>query len=190
MRVSSSFSLAEPRNVAVNLQAFTGEALFEDIPVAPGDEVDLLSSAVNPRRPEAYHWRGREVIAVDLHSGAARPIYRVPDGYRHSMLNVTADGQHVCLGLYQDLAVTGDLHTGYEGFRETHAAHPHSQVIEVPVAGGSHRVLFEEDYWIGHVNRAAKACASAAKAASSQTACTRPSACSAIRWVRPPIRTC
>ena len=45
-----------------------------------------------------------------------------------------------------------DLLRGYIGFRETWEARPASQVVHVGVDDGELEVVFEEKYWIGHVN--------------------------------------
>jgi oligogalacturonide lyase len=70
------------------------------------------------------------------------------------MTNASSDGQHVYFGSWRDLSdrIETDLLRGYVGFRETWAAKPRSQIIRVPVHGESAQIVFEEDYWIGHVN--------------------------------------
>lgn len=40
----------------------------------------------------------------------------------------------------------------YGGFKETWEARPRSQIIRVATDGSGTEVVFEENYWIGHVN--------------------------------------
>jgi len=45
-----------------------------------------------------------------------------------------------------------DLLRGYVGFGETWAEKPLSRVERVELATARHEIVFEECYWIGHVN--------------------------------------
>jgi oligogalacturonide lyase len=49
-----------------------------------------------------------------------------------------------------------DLLHGYVGFEEYWAAKPHSQILRIATEDGAAEVIFEEDYWIGHVNTSPK----------------------------------
>lgn len=115
---------------------------------------DFLFSSVNPCRPEVYFWHERVLMALDLHTLAERSLYRVPDGYTVNMTNVTADGKYVCTGIYEDLSARFqvDLLRGYVGFAEYWAAKPHAQILRISTETGASDVVFEEHYWIGHVN--------------------------------------
>lgn len=115
----------------------------------------FLRTAVNPQRDEAYAFIGRELVAIDLRTGERQTLASLPDGFRASMLNVTADGRYVCAGVYEDLSdkFKIDLQHGYVGFPEYHEAKPLSRILRVPTAGGGPaEVIHEEKYWIGHVN--------------------------------------
>ena len=72
--------------------------------------------------------------------------------------NATADGEHICVGHHQDLSdqFLVDLGHGYVGFREYWEAHPHSMIVKVPIDGGETEVVFEEHYWVGHINASPK----------------------------------
>ena len=124
-----------------------------DMP-GPPRETSFLFASLNPRRPEVYFWRGPDLMAVDLTTNRERALYRAPDGFLVNMTNVTADGRHVCSVLYEDLSdrFEVDLLNGYVGFAEYWQARPDSRIIAVPVAGGSARVVWQEQYWVGHVN--------------------------------------
>ncbi len=121
-------------------------------------QADFLFSSLNPCRDEVYFWHERFLVALDLRTLETRRLYHVPDGYSVNMTNVTADGQYVCTGIYEDLSArfAVDLLHGYVGFEEYWAAKPHSKIIRIPTNGGSAEVVFEEDYWIGHVNTSPK----------------------------------
>lgn len=114
----------------------------------------LLFASVNPHRPEAYFWRGPALIAIDLESLSERQLYSCPDGYSNNMTSVTADGRYLCTAHYVDLSPDFgvDLLHGYVGFFEYWKARPHSMIVKIDVSSGRTAIVFEEDYWIGHVN--------------------------------------
>ncbi|MHC4591436.1 MAG: oligogalacturonate lyase family protein [Planctomycetota bacterium] len=111
-------------------------------------------ACVNPTRPEAYFWHERALSALDLCSLGVRPLWTLPDGFRPSMLNCTADGRHVCAGIVEDLSdrVKTPLRYIYAGFEETWAARPDCRILRVPVDEGGGEVVRQEQAWIGHVN--------------------------------------
>jgi oligogalacturonide lyase len=121
-------------------------------------EVEFLRACLNPVKAEVYFWYGMELRALDLHSLESRTLYHMPDGFDVSMINCTADGQHVCASVSEDLShrFRVDYLRGYVGFRETWEAKPLSRLIRVPVAGGYAETLWEERYWIGHCNTSTK----------------------------------
>ena len=120
----------------------------------PPAEGSFLFSCVNPKRAEAYYWNGPELILLDLHSLEERVIYRAPEGFMVSILNCTADGKYVCTGLFEDLSdrFPLDLLHGYVGFAECHDARPLSRILRIATDGSGAEVVWEENYWIGHVN--------------------------------------
>jgi oligogalacturonide lyase len=121
-------------------------------------QADFLFASLNPCRDEVYFWHERFLVALDLQTLKTRRLYRVPDGYAVNMTNVTADGRYVCTGIYEDLSARFkvDLLHGYVGFEDYWAAKPHSQIIRISTNDRSAEVVFEEDYWIGHVNTSPK----------------------------------
>jgi oligogalacturonide lyase len=140
----------------MSLDMRSGELLqLTDKPLPPPPaESSFLFTCVNPIRAEAYFWRGSELAALDLNTLEERVIYRAPDGFFVNMLNCTADGKYVCTGIFEDLSdqFTVDLLHGYVGFHEYHAAHPLSQIVRVATDGSGAEIVWEENYWIGHVN--------------------------------------
>ena len=111
-------------------------------------------ASVNPVREEAYFHHGDAIIGLDLESLDLRPVYTRPEGFAGGGTNVTADGEYICTGYSQDLSdqFHVDLGHGYVGFREIWEAHPHSGIVKVALDGSGSEVVFEEDYWLGHVN--------------------------------------
>jgi oligogalacturonide lyase len=93
-------------------------------------------------------------MAIDLNTGVAKTIYKLDSGWNISMSNCDADGKYVYFGTWEDLShlFEVDLLRGYVGFEETWEAKPRSKIIKVAADGSSSEVVFEEDYWIGHVN--------------------------------------
>jgi oligogalacturonide lyase len=120
----------------------------------PPAETSFLFASLNPRRAEVYFWHGRDLVALDLERLVERVLYQAPAGYMTNMTNITADGKYVCTGLYEDLSdrFRVDLLHGYVGFHEYWEAMPHSQVVRIDTDSGAAEVVFEENYWIGHVN--------------------------------------
>jgi len=138
----------------VDLETGETEQLTDLAPVPLPREVEFLRASKSPVREEAYFWHDLALMAVDLASRATRVLFELDPGWCVSMTNCTADGGHVFFGTWQDLSdrIPTDLLRGYVGFKETWEARPRSQVVRVPVDGGAAQVVWEEDYWIGHVN--------------------------------------
>ncbi len=130
-------------------------AQLTDLDPAQG-EVDGLSK--NPVREEVYFYHGDTLMALDLASLNLRPVYTRPKGYRGGSANATADGKYICAGYGEDLSdrIMMDLGHGYVGFREYWEAHPHCMIVKVPIDGGPSEVVYEEDYWLGHINASPK----------------------------------
>lgn len=120
----------------------------------PGQEAALLRVFVNPRRDEAYFVHGRRLTALDLRTCAQRPLYRVAEGFHAGNISCTADGNMVCMAEQEDLAdrIRMDVGHGYVGFAEYSAARPLCRILAVPVDGGDARTVYEEKFWLGHVN--------------------------------------
>jgi oligogalacturonide lyase len=139
-----------------SLELKTGSILqltdLEDRPDMKG--AILLWASLNQKNREVYYWHGKILEAVHLDSLKVRELYRVPAGFDNNMANVTCDGRYVCTALYEDLSgkFEVDLLNGYIGFGEYWEAMPLSKIIRIPVTGGLAETLFEENYWIGHVN--------------------------------------
>jgi oligogalacturonide lyase len=130
------------------------EQLTDLEPVPPPREVEFFRACKNPVREEAYFWHDLSLLAVNLGSKHTRPLYELDPGWCISMSNCSADGKRVYFGIWEDLSdkIRTDLLRGYVGFKETFEARPQSKILEVAVDTGESRVVFEEKYWIGHVN--------------------------------------
>jgi len=117
-------------------------------------DTGFLSTCVNPTREEAYFWYDGGIVALDLLSLELRTLWTMPDGFRSSMLNCTADGRYVCAGIFEDLSdrIRIPLRYAYAGFGETWQAHPLSRIVRVDTDGGGGETVWEERTWIGHVN--------------------------------------
>jgi oligogalacturonide lyase len=120
------------------------------------DRIGGLSK--NPVREEIYFYHGDTLMALDLASLDARPLYTRPEGYVGGSANATADGEYLCAGYREDLSdkIVMDLGHGYVGFDECWEAHPHSMIVKIPVDGGPSEVVYEENYWLGHFNASPK----------------------------------
>ncbi len=123
-------------------------------PVPLPREVEFLRACLSPDNNEAYFWHDLSLIALDLNSLEQRVLYVMEKGWDVSMCNITADGKFICASISEDKSdeFTVDLLRGYVGFRETWAAKPRSHVIRVAVDGSGGDSVWEEEYWVGHVN--------------------------------------
>ena len=139
---------------ALDLESGEIEQLTDLEPVEPPHDICFLLACVNPTRDEAYFWHGRRMVALDLETLDTRTLWEMPDGFRRSMTNCTADGKYVCAANFEDLAdrFRIDYLHGYIGFRETWAANPLSRVVRIATDGSGADVVWEERSWIGHVN--------------------------------------
>ncbi|HEU5138340.1 MAG TPA: oligogalacturonate lyase family protein, partial [Bacillales bacterium] len=118
------------------------------------DGVGLQETFINPKKQEAYFTKDNKVVALDLQTYEERTLYEAPKGYNLGNVSCTADGLSVCTAIKEDLSdrIPTNLGAGYGGFEETAKAHPHCQILSIPVAGGEAKLLHEEKTWIGHVN--------------------------------------
>lgn len=139
---------------SVDLRDYSIQQLTDLEPVPLPREVEFFRACKNPVKEEAYFWHDLELIALDLESLEQKTIFRLDSGWNISMSNCSADGKNVYFGTWEDLShlFEVDLLRGYVGFEETWEAKPHSKIIRVATDGSDHEVIFEEDYWIGHVN--------------------------------------
>lgn len=117
-------------------------------------EVEFLRACVNPVREEAYFWYGMQLVALDLDSLQTRVLFEMAAGWDVSMINCSADGTHVYASISEDLSerFRVDYLRGYVGFRETWEARPLSRILRIATDGSGGGSVFEEQYWIGHVN--------------------------------------
>ena len=139
---------------SVDLRDYTIQQLTDLEPVPLPREVEFFRACKNPVKEEAYFWHDRELKAFNLVTNDIRTIYELEDGWNISMSNCSADGKYVYFGTWEDLShlFEVDLLRGYVGFAETWEAKPLSRIIKVAADGSSSEVVFEENYWIGHVN--------------------------------------
>ena len=151
--------IASDRGNATNLYSVdltTGELLqVTDLaPLALPREVEFLRACVSSTIEEVYFWYGLDLVALALTSLDTRILYRMEEGWDVSMINCSADGQSVYASISEDLSskFRVDYLRGYVGFAETWAAKPLSRVLRVATDGSGSDVLYEENYWIGHVN--------------------------------------
>jgi oligogalacturonide lyase len=138
----------------LDLESGEIEQLTDLAPVPLPRELEFVRACKNPLREEAYFWHDLDLMAVDLNTKISRLMTQIDPRWCVSQTNCSADGRFIYFGVWEDLSnrFEVDLLRGYIGFAETWAAKPLSQVLRVPVGGGPAEVVFEERYWIGHVN--------------------------------------
>ncbi len=125
---------------------------------ADPDDGSVGGPFVNPVKPEAVFSQGRTLKVIDLDTLEERVLYRKREGLVGGGTNVTADGKYVCTSEVTDLSgqIYTDLGHGYIGFREWWEAHPPSRILKIALDGSGPEVIYEEDYWLGHVNTSTK----------------------------------
>lgn len=156
---NSKLLVSSDRNNRTNLYGIdlqNGEItqLTDLEPVPLPREVEFLRACVSADNNEAYFWHEYKLMALNLATLQQRVLYEMPAGFDVSMINVTADGKYVCASISQDMSdkFPVDLLRGYVGFRETWEAKPLSRIMRVAVDGSGADVVWEENYWVGHVN--------------------------------------
>jgi len=139
---------------SIDLESGAITQLTDLEPVGPPRETQFLTVCVNPSGNEAYFWYNREVRAIDLETFEQRTLWTLPEGFRRSMINCTADGRYVCAGIVEDLSnhFRVDTMRGYIGFREIFHARPESRIMCVATDGSGADCVRSEKCWIGHVN--------------------------------------
>ena len=146
----------ENRTNLFGLELATGELtqLTDLEPLPLPREVEFLRACASNTRDEAYYWYGLDLVALDLRTLESRVLYRMDEGWDMSMINCSADGRHLYASISEDLSdrFRVDYLRGYIGFRETWEARPLSRIIKVAIDGAGGEPIFEERYWIGHVN--------------------------------------
>jgi oligogalacturonide lyase len=61
----------------------------------------LLRVSIDQANEKAYFGYGRQIVGVDLNSLEMTPLWEMPEGFQRNMVNVTSDGEHVCVGIYE-----------------------------------------------------------------------------------------
>ncbi len=125
----------------------------------------LLRVSIDQANEKAYFGYGRQIVGVDLNSLEMTPLWEMPEGFQRNMVNVTSDGKHVCVGIYEipsmeaacDVArrytYGGSVYSGTGlNMLATWEARPLSRVMRIPTDGGPAEVVWEERTWINHVN--------------------------------------
>lgn len=138
----------------VDLASGELEQLTDLAPVPLPRELEFCRACKNPLRDEVCFWHDRDLMLLDIASRRTRSLLRIDPRWCVSMTNISADGRHVYFGSWEDQShkFPVDLLRGYVGFAETWAERPLSRIERVELATGKHEVVFEEQYWIGHVN--------------------------------------
>jgi len=138
----------------VDLASGEIEQLTDLEPVPLPREVEFLRACLNPVRDEVYFWHDLKLMALDIASRQTRQLFELEPGWCCSMINCSSDGKHVFASVSEDLSdrIKTDFLRGYVGFAETWAAKPRSRILRVATDGGGSDVVFEEQYWVGHVN--------------------------------------
>lgn len=138
----------------LDLESGAIEQLTDLEPVALPRELEFIRASKNPVRDEAYFFHDLKLMALDLKTRELRTLHEMEPGWVVSMTNGSADGRYVYFGISEDLSdrIRTDLLRGYVGFEETFRAKPLSRIVRVPSEGGAAETVFEEQYWIGHVN--------------------------------------
>jgi oligogalacturonide lyase len=115
-------------------------------------ETPLLLASVNPRKPEAYLWRGNNLLAVDLVRNSERQIYRAEAKWSVGLTSASAEGRFVVTSLFENLSdrFAVDLFGSGAGFNEYFEARPESKILAIPSDGGPAQEIHKDRNWIGY----------------------------------------
>lgn len=61
-----------------------------------GETCDYQGAGLSPVRDEAYFWRKRKLMAINLRSGEQGVLFECPDGWNAHGVSCTADGRFIC----------------------------------------------------------------------------------------------
>lgn len=139
---------------AIDLIDYTIRRLTDLEPVPLPREIEFFSAFKNPVKDEVFFWYDRDLLSLDLNTLQTTVIFELDSGWNNSMTSCAADGHYVYFSISEDLShlFEVDVLRGYVGFEETWKAKPLSKIIRVARDGSTHEVIYEEKYWIGHVN--------------------------------------
>jgi oligogalacturonide lyase len=138
----------------IDLNTYEIQQLTELEPLPLPHEIEFFSASKNPAKEEAYFWHGQNLIGLDLKTQNTKVLLALDNKWATSMTNCSADGKYVYFGIWEDQSdkFEVDILRGYVGFNETWQAKPLSRVMRVAVDGSGSEVVFEAQYWIGHIN--------------------------------------
>ncbi len=121
-----------------------------DFPVLPYPRgYGFLESFVDPVQENCCFFAENILYILNVRTKELRQIYRMPKGFFHHISSITADGKYVLTSIYE----TGeDDFAGNRRLQEICDAKPLSQILRIPVSGGTAEVIWEERNFIAHVN--------------------------------------
>ncbi len=139
---------------SIDLKEYSIKQLTDLEPVPIPREVSFFGACKNPVKEEVFFWHDLQLISLDLNSFYQAAIFELDSGWNIAGTSCSPDGKFLYFGIWEDLShlFDMDLKRGYIGFEETWEAKPYSKIIRVATDGSESEVLFEEKYWIGHVN--------------------------------------
>jgi len=138
----------------IDLSSYEIQQLTDLTPVPLPREIEFQRACLNPVKDEAYFFHDLSIISIDLKTLNQKTLLVLDSIWNISMTNCSADGRYLYFGVWEDMSdrFEVDLMRNYIGFEETWAAKPKSRIIRVATDGSGSEVIFEEDYWIGHIN--------------------------------------
>ncbi len=121
-----------------------------DFPVLPYPRgYGFLESFVDPVQENCCFFAENNLYILNVRTKELRQIYRMPKGFFHHISSITADGKYFLTSIYE----TGeDDFAGNRRLQEICDAKPLSQILRIPVSGGTAEVIWEERNFIAHVN--------------------------------------
>ncbi|MBA2938671.1 PD40 domain-containing protein [Paenibacillus sp. CGMCC 1.16610] len=123
----------------------------------PGN--DHIDACLLPDGSAVYIKLGTRIIRLDLLGDFdEKVVYEAPQGYHLGNVSASADGQHVCTCVQEDLShrIRLDLGNGYVGHRELMEAAPHSMIIRIDAVNGGAETIYEAHRFITHINASPK----------------------------------
>lgn len=104
-----------------------------------------------PGRGQAAYIAGDRLHRVDLETGVSEELFRVPEGYRASILAPDGSGGSVTFAVCEAMAAVTYTGRQYSDFLERLYRRPSCLIFRVNTETGEPAVLWGEREWISHV---------------------------------------
>lgn len=120
-----------------------------DLPVPENlERYELHMSFVDNVNSVCVCFVGKDLLRIDLKSGEASAIYRIPDGFLNHIVSISADGRYAYTSIYENSPEKRRGNT----LSDFHDSHPLSKIERIALDGSGSETVFSDYNFIAHVN--------------------------------------